>query len=76
MSRSYRKHKCIKIAGSSDKKDKVCANRRLRKKNKLYLRNGIYYPLALLREVSDVWSFNSDGLAYYFDSDDKRLLNK
>ena len=63
MSRSRKKHPHSKICNASDKADRRDANRRLRRVNKIRLRQG--KRLKSLREVSDTWMFASDGLAYY-----------
>lgn len=49
----------------SNKKDKVIANRLFRRISRLKLKKG-EEPLNSIREVSDTWNFDSDGLAYYF----------
>lgn len=77
MSRSYKKHPHIKIAGNSDKKSRTVANKKLRRANKLRLKRdpetGIFRTL---REVSDTWDFPSDGLAYYTQNCKKEWLRK
>ena len=77
MSRSYKKNPHIKYFGSSDKKSRTIANRKLRKINKLKL---IQDPeggdFKVLREVSDTWNFASDGLAYYTKNCKKEWLRK
>ena len=67
MSRSRRK--CAKIglaAGShtSDKKDKVVANRRIRSAVKKAIKNG-EDVLPLKREVSNRYAFSKDGKSYF-----------
>lgn len=49
----------------SNKKDKVIANRLFRRISRLKLKKG-EESLNSIREVSDTWNFDSDGLAYYF----------
>ena len=66
---------------SSNKKDKVNANRKFRKKARHLLKriiknNEAFYKLELpktVREVSDVYNFSSDGLAqhHFIDAEDK-----
>lgn len=63
----------MKITGHrvSDKEDRTKANRNLRRKIKILLKKGLeHFPL--LREVSNIWSFASDGGGYYCkDLEDK-----
>lgn len=70
MARSKKKTFSVKYTGNSNKLDRNFANRKLRRVNKHLLRNYVEDEtvFALLREVSDVWSFSSDGLARYMDS--------
>lgn len=66
MSRSTRKHPCCKICGNSNKKSKNFANRRFRRIEKRLIYRSQYDRLPeLLREVSNVYNFASDGLAYW-----------
>ena len=66
MSRSVKKHPFVKICGTSDKQDKIYAHRRFRYKSKKALLDMDYEHLPRqLKDVSDVWSFKSDGLAYF-----------
>ena len=65
MSRSYRKPYLSWVCYFSNKKDKRIANRKFRRLNKVLTK---IFPDKLkykLREVSDVWSFSSDGLVHY-----------
>lgn len=65
MSRSYKKHPFISFACHvSNKEDKVSANRLFRRISKKKLKQG-EDPLHSLKEISDVWDFDSDGLPYY-----------
>lgn len=65
MSKSYRKTPCFKVASNiSNKEDKRQANRAFRRVNKALLNIG-EEPDKLIREVSNVWCFCSDGLARY-----------
>ncbi len=65
MSRSRKYHTFIKICGSdSNKKDKTIANRKFRKINKLRIKVD-KEPLHNLKEISNTYCFNSDGLAFY-----------
>jgi hypothetical protein len=60
MSRSYKHNPFFKWS-DSNKKDKVAAHRKFRRVSKQFPgREPIY-----MREVSDTWSFASDGLAWY-----------
>lgn len=67
MARSHKKHNIMGITcKETEKKDKRLANRRLRRKNKSVkatdeTSNADY---AVMREVSDVWSFDKDGKHY------------
>lgn len=54
----------------SNKKDKRFANRRFRRRSKQNQED----PPTKLNEVSDTWSFNTDGLAEYHD--DSRSLDR
>ena len=66
MSRSVKKQTFAKICGTSDKQDKINANRKFRRRTKKAMLNMDFDRLPRqLREVSDVWSFSSDGLAYF-----------
>ena len=65
MSKSKKKSPFTTWAISeSNKKDKIIANRLFRRISKSNLRKG-EEPLYSLKECSDVWNFNSDGLSYY-----------
>lgn len=66
MSRSRKKHSftCV-CCYFSNKKDKVIANRLFRRISRLKLKKG-EEPLHSIKEISDTWNFDSDGLAYYF----------
>ena len=67
MSRSYKKNPFAAICKyKSNKWDKVKANKKFRRLNKLKL-VAEKEPLKSIREVSDVWDFTSDGLASYVD---------
>lgn len=71
MGKSIAKHPFLKIAGKSDKKSRTVANKRLRCKVRLLLRKGLdFFPL--LRELSDLWNFNSDGGSRYYRNLDKK----
>lgn len=48
----------------SNKKDKILANRLFRRISKKKLKQG-EEPLHSLKEISDTWNFDSDGLACY-----------
>ncbi len=69
MSKSFKKKKYCKIAGESDKLDKRLANRTLRSRVKGLLKKGRFDKAKILnvRDVSDIWCFNSDGKMYYGD---------
>lgn len=58
----------IKLCGGSNKKDKIIANRKFRRYNRMNLldpeNSNLLYDM---NEVSDPWAFSSDGLAYYIN---------
>lgn len=62
MSRSY-KHNPFHKWAASNKKDKIAAHRKFRRVSKHNPNKAPIY----MREVSDTWSFASDGLAFYHD---------
>ena len=66
MSRSKQKHLFLTIGGGSNKKDRTLSNKKMRKINKILLRNCDDDTLFIdLRDVSNPWNFNTDGLARY-----------
>ena len=65
MSRSYKKPYANYVWYFSNKKDKRIANRKFRRLNKVFSRIDPDKLKYKLKEVSDVWDFSSDGLAYY-----------
>lgn len=65
MSRSKRKPY---MTCGSNKKDKIAANRIFRRINKILLKKDPDKIKYRLREVSDTYSFATDGLAYYLKS--------
>jgi hypothetical protein len=68
MGKSLRKHQKCKIAGHSDKRDKRLTNRRFRRLEKIRMCKENYDRLPKsVKDVSDTWSFSSDGLAMWFD---------
>ena len=77
MSRSYKKHPFTTFACHvSNKLDKSIANRLFRRISKKKLKQG-EEPLHSLKEISDTWNFDSDGLAYYHPKEYyDRLLDK
>lgn len=76
MSRSYaHKPKISWVIYKSNKKDRTLANKIFRAKSKNRIRNG-KEPLYSLRECSDVWNFNSDGLPRWRNKVDKSWLRK
>ena len=68
MSRSYKKHPASSVVEASNKKSKTAANKSLRSKNKQILKNAddvnelCNSDFKEMREVSDVYTFASDGL--------------
>ena len=73
MARSRRKTPKTKITGThtSNKKDRSLANRKFRRQSKVDLEISQEPPVSL-REVSDTWGFESDGLARWDDTDNRR----
>ena len=66
MSRIYKKHPFTTICCYfSNKKDKTIANRLFRRISKKKIKEG-KDPLYSLRECSNTYNFDSDGLAFYF----------
>ena len=65
MSRSKRKPY---MTWCSNKKDKIAANRIFRRINKILLKKDPDKIKYRLREVSDTYSFATNGLAYYVKS--------
>lgn len=81
MSKSVRKHPCLKF-GKSDKKDKVFAHRKFRNRERRCLHRlafgnpfGETFP-HFMREVSDNWAFPSDGLALYIKHPWEGMMRK
>ena len=83
MSRSRRKTKAMKIyGGDSDKQDKQRANRAFRRLSKMRVQKAIMsdedevsIPVDM-DEVSNVYSFSSDGGAYYREDLDEKFMRK
>ncbi len=70
MSRSYRKYPLKWVA--SNKRCKMMANRNLRRKVKIAIKSGRKF-LPLLREVSNIWDFNSEYKWYFGNRTDKNI---
>lgn len=65
MSRSFKKHPFSAICSyKSNKKSKTLANKKFRKLSRLRLTKDKYLPKHV-REVSNVYLFDSDGLPFY-----------
>lgn len=65
----------IKYGGDSDKKDKIAANKKFRRRSKMDAKVSLltredHFRYITLRDVSDTWTFRSDGLAFYWDISD------
>ena len=83
MSRSRRKTKAMKMyGGDSDKKDKRLANRAFRRLTKMKVQetimsndDNVNIPVDM-DEVSNVYSFSSDGGAYYREDLDEKFMRK
>ena len=73
MARSRRKTPKTKITGThtSNRLDRAKANRKFRHRSKIKLETSQEPPVSL-REVSDTWGFESDGLASWDETDDRR----
>ena len=75
MSRSIRnRHEkngvYLKICGISDKKDKITANRKFRRKEREEARRTLIeeednFETTDIKDVSNIWNFRSDGGAHY-----------
>lgn len=78
MSRSRKKHPYIKHSGKSDKKSKILAHRSFRAREKACLHQLEFIEVfpKYMREVSDTWSFPSDGLACYESHPCNRMMRK
>jgi hypothetical protein len=74
MSRSRKKMPIVGITtAETEKKDKLEANRKLRKLNKAKIRKGDF-NFYQLREISNVWSFDKDGKRYLKEPVRKDLM--
>ncbi len=63
MSRSRRKTNFVSITcAESEKRDKRIANRKLRRKNRESIRQGKYDDVLEIREVSNRFRWDKDGL--------------
>lgn len=79
MSRSRAKTKAMKAGGrrQSDKKDKVSANKKLRRKTRQMIGIGEdEEKLPNIRDVSDTWNFSSDGGATYWTDLPEKCMRK
>lgn len=85
MSRSYKKPYACWVCYFSNKKDKRIANKKFRRINRIFTRINPEKLKYRLKEVSDTYSFSSDGLACYVgnsklaksdDPADKELYRK
>lgn len=66
MSRSFKHNTFARWCGGSNKKDRSAANKRFRTLCKRAIQSDNEPPVNL-REVSNTYEFNSDGLAHYID---------
>ncbi|KFF27699.1 hypothetical protein [Chryseobacterium vrystaatense] len=74
MSRSRKKTPIIGITtAETEKKNKLEANRRLRRLNRIKIDKGDY-DLFQLREISNVWGFDKDGKRYLKEPERKDLM--
>lgn len=61
--------------GDSDKKDKQKTNRSFRRSNKMDAKKSVLnerdeFRYHNIKEISDTWSFRSDGLSHYWNISD------
>ena len=76
MSRSIRKP-FLTFCGGSNKDARSKANRKFRRLTKRKIKKFEFSALPmLLKEVSDVWDFPTDGLAHYNPTEDYKFLRK
>jgi len=79
MSRSKSKTKAMKAGGrkQSDKRDKILANKKFRRRTKIAINSRREENIPTrMREVSDTWDFCSDGLAYYDSNLPEKYMRK
>ena len=79
MSRSRSKTKAIKLGGRrlSDKEDKRSTNRKFRRNTRQVLKKNEEGELPnSVKDVSDTWRFNSDGLAVYMKNLPEKYMRK
>lgn len=83
MGKSRRKTKAMKMYGrDSDKQDKQRANRAFRRLSKMRVQKAVMsdeYEVNIpmdMDEVSNVYSFSSDGGAYYREDLDEKFMRK
>lgn len=79
MGKSKAKTKAIKRGGrrQSDKKDKTLANKSFRRKTRIAMHLGDEDKLPNdIKDVSDTWSFNSDGRAVYCPDLNEKYMRK
>lgn len=75
MSKSYKKSKVYGIFGDSDKEDKVKAHKKFRRKSKIKLKLNQQLPIHL-KEIADIWEFNSEGDKIYDKDINPKFLRK
>lgn len=79
MSRSKARTKAMKAGGrrQSDKKDKISANKKFRRRTKQMIGVGDEEKIPSgIRDVSDVWDFSSDGGATYWTDLPEKYMRK
>lgn len=79
MSRSKAKTKAMKLGGrnQSDKRDKIIANKKFRRRTKIAINSEREENIpTMMREVSDTWDFCSDGLAHYDSNLPEKYMRK
>ena len=76
MSRSYKKSPCVSyVCYFSNKQCKKIAHKLFRARERHGIINDKYLPFRL-KEVSDVWDFDSDGLPRWRNNLEKKFLRK
>ena len=75
MSKSYKKSKVYGIFNGSDKEDKVKAHKKFRRKSKIKLKLNQQLPIHL-KEIADIWEFNSEGDKIYDENINPKFLRK
>lgn len=75
MSRSRKHSPCLCWCGRTNKLSKKYANKMFRRLSKRMVEQGMRPPFRV-REVSNVWCFNRDGLAVWKNNIEEKFLRK